>query len=190
LPSQAFAIHLEQLLLDAEELDDAHARLKTGRRGRQYGLMALNRATVVICVSAWESYVEELVRESMATMRPAAGPLGPWPAHRASVLGHLGRFNNPNAENVRVLLSDAIGLADVHRSWRWSRTEPAQAVRRLAEVMKLRHEIAHGVSPRPVVYNQYSTELPDFFRRLARATDRAVRDHLVGTLGLQNPWTA
>ena len=54
--------------------------------------------------------------------------------------------------------------------------------------MKLRYEIAHGVSPRPVVYNQYSTELPDFFRRLARVTDRAVRDHLAGVLGLENPW--
>lgn len=188
MPSQAFTIHLERLLSDAADLDAAHGRLKTGRRGRQYGLMALNRAAVVVCVSAWEAFVEELVRESLAAMRPTAGHPGAWPTHRAWVLGQLGRFNNPNAENVRGLLSDAIGLADVQPSWRWARSDPAQAVQRLAAVMRLRHEIAHGVNPRPIVHNQYSTELPDFFRRLARATDGAVRDHLVGALGLANPW--
>jgi hypothetical protein len=188
LPSNAFAIHLNQLLRDAEELKDAHARLRTGNPGRQYGLAALNRAAVVMCVSAWEAYIEELVRESVGTLRPAVAPLGVWPAHNASVLGQLGRFNNPNMENVRTLLSDTIGFPDVHRSWVWSKCTSAQAVQRLAEAMRLRHQIAHGVNPRPVIHNQYSSQLPDYFRRLARATDQAVRNHLINAIGLANPW--
>jgi hypothetical protein len=57
LPSNAFTSHLSQLLRDAVELRGAHARLKTGRRGRQYGLAALNRAAVVVAVAAWEAFV-------------------------------------------------------------------------------------------------------------------------------------
>ena len=60
--------------------------------------------------------------------------------------------------------------------------------RRLAAAMRLRHQIAHGVNPRPSVHNQYSSPLPDFFRRLGRATDDAVRNHLVNVIGLVNPW--
>jgi hypothetical protein len=54
--------------------------------------------------------------------------------------------------------------------------------------MDYRHEVAHGVNPRPVIHNRYSSQLPDFFRRLARCTDVAVRNHLVTTLGIVNPW--
>jgi hypothetical protein len=75
LPSKAFVEHLEQLLLDADELDDAHTELRTGNPGRQYGLASLNRAIVVMSVSAWESYVEELMRESVLALRPPGSPV-------------------------------------------------------------------------------------------------------------------
>ena len=68
MASNAFTVHLEQLLGDADQLDKAHERLRTGRPGRQYGVAALNRAAVVMCVSAWEAYIEELVRESVLAM--------------------------------------------------------------------------------------------------------------------------
>ena len=55
MPSHAYTNHLEVLLADAEELDSAHTRLRTGQRGRQWGLGAINRAVVVLCVSSWET---------------------------------------------------------------------------------------------------------------------------------------
>lgn len=188
MPSQAFSGHLIQLLADAEELKNAHSALRTGSPGRQYGLAAINRASVILCVSAWEAYVEELVRESLTALRPAVPPLGVWPAHNASVRSQLGRFHTPNADQVRVLISDAIGLSDVHLSWSWRNCTPSQAVQRLTVAMDLRHRIAHGVNPRPVVHHVYASQLPDFFRRLARCTDLAVRNHLVSVLSIPHPW--
>ncbi|MGP0067446.1 MAG: HEPN domain-containing protein [Isosphaeraceae bacterium] len=176
--------------MDVDDLDAAHDRLKTRRPGRQYRLGALNRAAVVICISAWEAYIEELVRESLRALRPAMPPTGQWSMHNAWVLGQLGRFNNPNMENVRMLLSDAIGLQDVHLSWVWRNSNSTQAVQRLATARRLRHQIAHGVNPRPAVDNEYSSQLPDFFLRLGRATDQAVRNHLVTVIGLVDPWPA
>jgi len=188
LPSTALNDHLVPLLADAYDLDAAHRRLRTGRPGRQYRLAALNRAAVVTCISAWEAYIEELVRESLAALRPATSPLGSWPALNASVRGLLGRFHTPNADQVRQLLSDALGLPDIHLSWFWRNCTSTQAVQRLAFAMDLRHQIAHGVNPRPLVDNAYSSKLPVFFERLGACTDAAVRGHLVDVLGIANPW--
>jgi hypothetical protein len=188
LSSIARTGYLLPLLADALDLEAAHARLRTGRAGRQYGLAALNRAAVVVCLSAWEAYIEELVRESLVALRPAVPPLGSWPALNASVRGLLGRFNTPNADQVRQLFSDALGLPDIHLSWFWRNCTSTQAVQRLAFAMDLRHQIAHGVNPRPVVDNAYSSQLPDFFQRLGTCTDAAVRAHLVDVLGIANPW--
>lgn len=124
MPSNALSAHLAQLLMDATELGRIHAQLRTGQRGRQYGLASLNRAAVVIAVSAWEAYVEELAQD---------------------------------------LLNEALAL---------------------------RHQIAHGVNPRPVIHNTYSNRLLSFVRRLAECTDNAVRNHFISSHGLMDPWPA
>jgi hypothetical protein len=188
LPSTAFSVHLSELLLDADELDAAHTQLRTGSPGRQYGLASLNRAAVVMSVSAWESYVEELMRESVQVPQPPAPPLGAWPALNAYVSGLLGNFNTPNPVNVGRLIRNCLGLANVDHSWNWQNCTSAQAVQRLTDAMTYRHQIAHGVNPRPTIHNYYSSQLPDFFRRLARCTDNAVRNHLVNVHGVATPW--
>src|SRR5438270_14043750 len=102
--------------MDADELNKIHGRLRTGYPGRQYGLASLNRAAVVISVSAWESYVEELMRESLRALRPAAPPLGNWPALSAFILWELGRFTTPTAQNVANMINRCLGLANVRPS--------------------------------------------------------------------------
>ncbi len=189
MPSNALTVHLDQLLQDALELDAIHTQLRTGNPGRQFGLASLNRAAVVIAVSAWESYVEELMRESLQTVRPAAPPLDPWPALNAFILGELGRFHTPNAHNVANLLYRCLGLANVSASWGWRNCTSARAITLLDEALTLRHEIAHGVNPRPTIHNAYSSWLPGFILRLARCTDNAVRHHLVTVNGVPHPWT-
>ena len=188
MASNAYTGYLLPLLRDADHLYEIAGQLPAGIPGRPRRVAALNRAVIVTCASAWEAYIEELVRESLTALRPAAPPLGLWPALNASVRGQLGRFNNPNTENIRLLISDAIGLQDIQTTWAWQNCTSAQAVQRLADAMTQRHQIAHGVNPRPVVTIFYSSQLPDFFRKLARCTDRGVRDHFENVLGILNPW--
>lgn len=188
MPSNAFVGHLLPLLGDADSLCLAAGQLPAGIPGRLLRMAALNRAVVVTCASAWEAYIEELVREGLEALRPPAPPLGMWPALNASVRGQLGRFNNPNTENIRVLISDAFGLQDIQHSWTWQNCTSAQAVQRLTAAMTLRHQIAHGVNPRPVVATPYSSLLPNLFRHLGHCTDRALHDHFVNVLGIANPW--
>lgn len=188
MPSDAFSLHLRQLLLDADELDDAHTQLRTGGPGRQYGLAALNRAALVMSVSAWESYVEELMRESVQALRPPNPPLDPWPALNAYATSLLGNFNTPNPGNVDRLVRSCVGLQAVSNSWTWQNCTSTQAVQRLSDAMTYRHQIAHGVNPRPIIHNFYSSRLPVFFRKLARCTDDSVRNHLINVHGVLAPW--
>jgi hypothetical protein len=189
MPSRSFTDHLEVLLADAEELNEAHTRLRTGQVGRQWGLGAINRATVVICVSSWEAYVEEITKEAIETLRPAGPALGSWPALKSAALSAIGRFNNPNTENTVQLLSVCLGLPDTTATWGWQNCNRQTARNHLNEALRNRHEIAHGVNPRPVIHNGYASWLPSLFRNLGRCTDSAVRDHLVNGLGVHPaPW--
>jgi len=190
MPSNALAVHLETLLGDADELVGVARRVRDELGGSFSRLTSANRATVIMCVSAWEACIEELVRESLEALRPPSPPLGLWPALDATIRGQLGRFNNPNVENVRMLLSDALGLPDLHLHWRWQNCTTAQAAQRLATAISERHQIAHGVNPRPVVHYEHAARLPQFFRRLARCADDAVRRHLVAVHGIAHPWPA
>ena len=84
--------------------------------------------------------------------------------------------------------SDVVGLPDVHHYWRWQNCTSAQAVQRLAAAMEYRHQIAHGVNPRPAVTHAYADRLLRFFTLLGLCTDRAVRAHFVAVHGIANPW--
>lgn len=188
MASSALSDYLEVLLADAEELGSAHTSLRTGARGRQWGLGSLNRAVVVASASAWEAYVEELVIEAIEALRPLGPPAGVWPALNASARNKVGRFNNPNPQNVKMLFAESIGLPNIRSHWVWQSCSSQKATEKLQEALRIRHEIAHGVNPRPVVHNQYASWLPGFFRRLGRCTDRAVRTHMVQVLGVPAPW--
>ncbi len=131
MPSNAFATHLTQLLEDAEELNDTHTILSATALPPQQKLDALNRTVVVMAVSAWETYVEELAREAVRAMQPPAIPFGSWSVHYASIVGQANRFHTPNPENVKALLSDAVGLADVRQAWTWPGQTTAQAINEL-----------------------------------------------------------
>lgn len=188
MPSNAHSNVLQPLLSDVADLIGAHNQGRTGQRGRQWNLAGLNRSIVVMSVSAWEAYVEHVVEEAVDALRPVAPPLGPWPALRASVSSARGRFNTPNPDNVRGFVRDSLGLQDICASWVWQRTTANQARERLTQALRLRHQVAHGVHPRPTVNHAYASRLPEFFRRLAGCTDTGIAHYLDTQLGVQVNW--
>lgn len=189
MPSLAYDQYLLPLLKDAREIENAHQNLRTGTTGRQWGLGSLNRAAVVMCLSAWEAYIEELVKESVTSFKPTVPASTLWQSINADARSQIGRFNTPGADNVRRLIADTIGLQDVTQSWHWQRTTVREAKDRLSTALTYRHQVAHGVNPRPVIHNQYASKLPGFFTNLGLRTDRAVREYLVATLHVPSPWS-
>lgn len=188
MASNAFTDYLEPLLADAEELVDAHTKLRTGKVGRQWGLGAVNRAVVVMSVSAWEAYVEEVVKEALQAIKPPSPPSSVWPALNANALSLVGRFNNPTTDNVKNLIASTIGLEDVTVYWYWRNCSVTKARDLLRDALRYRHQIAHGVNPRPTIHNGYSSWLPGFFRRLGECTDYGVWEFIDQELGIKDPW--
>lgn len=188
MPSNAYTGRLVPLLRDAEELNDAYTQLHNVPALQPFATAALNRAAIVMSISAWEAYVEELVRESLQALHHPVPNPGLAQALNALLEDDLGRFNTPSSGNVQSLLRQTIGVPDIRLSWFWPMMTRAQAAAALAQALNLRHQIAHGVHPRPIVHNHYTSQLPDFFRRLGRRTDTAVRNRLVNHHGIAAPW--
>jgi hypothetical protein len=188
VPSNAYVGRLVPLLRDAEELNDAYTQLQGVPALQPFATPALNRAVVVMCISAWEAYIEELVREALQTLHTPVPHPGLVQALTELLRDDLDRFNTPSAGNVQSLLRQTIGVADIRRSWYWPGMTITQAGSALGLALNLRHQIAHGAHPRPVVHNHYTSQLPDFFRRLGRRTDAAVRNRLVNHHGIPVPW--
>ena len=188
MPSNAYTNHLVVLLEDVRELQTAHTQLRKGLAGRQWGLGSLNRASIVLTVSSWEAYLEEVVRECLEAIRPLAPPFGVWPALNASVRGDLGRFNTPNAENARKLFLESFGIPDITDEWHWKNCTPAQARDILNQALTERHRIAHGVNPRPTIHNNYARWLPGVVARLAERTDEGLKRHFQKTFHITLNW--
>ncbi len=188
MPSNAYSGRFIPLLRDAEELNDAYTQLQAVPATRHFATEALNRAVVIVCLSAWEAYVEELVRESLQALHAPVPHPGLVRALDALLGDDLDRFNTPSAGNVQSLLRQTIGVADIRRSWYWPGMTIAKAGSDLGQALSLRHRIAHGAHPRPVVHNHYTSQLPDFFRRLGRKTDATVRHRLVHQHAILAPW--
>lgn len=188
MPSNAYSGRLVPLLRDAEELNDAYTQLQVVPALQHFATAALNRAVVVMCIAAWESYIEELVREALQALHAPVPHPGLVQALNELLRDDLDRFHTPSAANVQSLLRQTIGVADIRRSWYWPGMTIAQAGAALGQALNLRHRIAHGAHPRPVVHNHYTSQLPDFFRRLGRKTDAAVRSRLVNQHGISAPW--
>jgi len=186
MASNSYDNHLQQLLIDVDELITAHSRLTTGHRGRQWGVGSLNRAILIIAVSSWEAYVEQLIEETINLIKPPNPPVTNWQSLYASTKSAIGRFNNPTAENVKTLFRDCVGITDITSDWYWRNCNSARAAQYLNELLIKRHEIAHGVNPRPTISNDYAAWLPNFIRNLAKCTDRGVKNYLELNLGLRN----
>jgi hypothetical protein len=142
---------------------------------------------VVVAVSAWEAYVEEVVKEALNLINAQHIPATSWAIVTAPALMQVKRFNTPDAGNTKSLISSCLGLADVTVAWRWRNSTPKKACTELDKALQTRHKIAHGVNPRPTIHHNYASWLPSFFKNLASCTDAAIADHLV-SLGLARPW--
>jgi hypothetical protein len=142
-----------------------------------------------MCVSAWESYIEEVVKECLELLKPSSAPLGLWPSLNSSARSQIGRFNNPNVQHTKDLIRDCIGLEDITQYWTWPHTSAERACERLEEAIQLRQQVAHGITPRPIIHNQqYASRLPEFFRRLGRTTDTGITIYMNTYLGLTAGW--
>lgn len=153
----------------------------------------LKRAGLVMALTAWETYVEDLARELVRDRLANSND-----AHLIElVLGRLEselrRFHNPNRERTRQLFIDYLNI-DVTRQWRWGGHDPESASAKLNELIARRGEAVHR--SKPLLANAQAPHLVRrddldkairFLKHLVAATERAVGERSThATLSVSN----
>lgn len=158
---------------DVAELLRQHDACTNRKVGRPLPrLEVLKRAAVILAVTAWESFIEDSIRNrATSNIESASHPSDvrslfnsvaqgwlegkPKPTDLANWAGtgwkgllknklekDLLAWNSPNSENVRALSKRYLGQ-DRTTHWHWERTTTTLAVRRLDALIRLRGQVVH-----------------------------------------------
>lgn len=168
----------ENSIKDAEELLTLYKeRPRTSSESGE----VLKRAGLVMAMTAWETYVEDRIREEVLKLLKVLNG-----SHAAEFMlvrleEELKRFHNPTSDKTRKLFLDYVKV-DVTLEWKWAPYEPKTAKAMLDEWMSKRGDAVHrsrtpsiGESPAPHPVKQDDLEKAiRFLKSLVAATDRAL----------------
>ncbi len=109
----------------------------------------LKRASLVMALTAWETYVEDRIREAVQSrLRAVNGsPIGKFVAGKLDE--ELKRFHNPSSDKTKKLFVDYLEV-DVTANWKWPNYEPSTARKMLDELIAKRGEAVHRSKPATV----------------------------------------
>lgn len=137
------------------------------------------RAGLVMALTAWETYVEDRVREAVVE-RFGRDEGQPAQFMRAKLEDELKRFHNPNSEKTGNLFRDYVGL-DVTERWKLQHCSAAEAQKKLDELMKKRGDAVHrakvvslGAPTAHLVRKEDLEKAIRFLKELVVVTDRAL----------------
>jgi RiboL-PSP-HEPN len=93
------------------------------------------------------------------------------------------RFNTPTSENINILFSEALGIDDISKTWKWEKMSSIQAAKKLDDYVRLRGDIAHrGAGQQSVAKSQVSDFL-NHVKRLVGKTGGQVNEYAVNATG-------
>lgn len=138
----------------------------------------LKRAGLVMALTAWETYVEDLVLEEVtARLRVVDGSyVGKFVLKRLD--DELKRFHSPTSDKVKKLFVDFLEV-DVTAEWEWSNYDCTKAKKTLDELISKRGDAVHrskpvsaSASPAPhLVKREDLDRAIRFLKALVEATD-------------------
>lgn len=136
-----------------------------------------------MALTAWETYVEDRIREEMnVRLKVISGsPVGQFVSRRLEE--ELKRFHNPNAEKTRRLFQEYVGI-DVTEYWDWPQFDCARVRKTLDDLIGKRGDAAHrarpvvqGAPPPHLVKREDLEKAIRFLKTLVDATDKALVEH-------------
>jgi hypothetical protein len=142
----------------------------------------LKRAGLVMALTAWETYVEDRVREAVQGRLKAVNgsPIGKFVSSRLEE--ELKRFHNPSSEKTRKLFLDYLEV-DVCAGWKWLNYDPASAKKTLDDLISKRGDAVHrskptiAGAPSPHLVKRDDLEKAiRFLKGLVESTDKALAE--------------
>jgi hypothetical protein len=102
----------------------------------------LKRAGLVMALTAWETFVEDLVIEVVLHNPQVVEGSHTGRFMQARLEEELKRFHNPASDKTRKIFMDYVGV-DVTKHWKWPGYEIVAAKKKLDELLGIRGDIVH-----------------------------------------------
>jgi hypothetical protein len=171
--SQAKA-NFEYAISDAEEILECYDHLNKNESNNQPPAV-LKRATLIMTLTAWETYVEDIAKELVDAKYGVVkgSQLGNIVENRLEE--QLKYFNNPGSKKTKALFGEFFGI-DVTEAWVWNNFQTADEARaQLNKWLKKRGEAVHraqtDITEAHIVKREELDKCIRFFRELVNVTD-------------------
>ena len=137
----------------------------------------LVKNTYLSITTCWESYIEDLCKESYYFLMSATLPGKSWirtvSENRLNEL--IKSFHTPSSSNINNLYYSTLGLSDLSNSWIWSNMPTTSARTRLGDYIKVRGSIAHRTDSSHELDQEKAEKYLEFVRILAFKTESRIR---------------
>ncbi|MGF1684998.1 HEPN domain-containing protein [Photobacterium minamisatsumaniensis] len=162
---------------EAGEILDCYDEINKNSNKQSPTPEALKRATLILILTAWETYIEDVAEEIFKNKFGVL--LG---SHAGGFVEkqfkqELNQLHNPNSQKVRKLFFDFLGV-DITASWNWANYNSEQAKTVLNRWLKRRGEAVHRArtdsSCAHVVKRDELNKCIRFFNELVDVTDRTL----------------
>lgn len=129
-----------------EDAEDLLAHFDTIHKQQPNKAEVLKRAGLIMALTAWETYVEDRVREGLEARVDEVGdrPFADFVCRKLEV--ELKRFHNPNTDKTQKLFKDYLDV-DVVPSWKWNGYDTIKAKQKLDELLAKRGDAVHRSKP-------------------------------------------
>jgi len=188
---------------------------KTGRPPKK--LNVLSRSALVLAVSSWESFIEDLARNGFNFLLSQSAEPNQFPSgvkvlaseplkkaeDRRTVWELAGsgwklvlekfrdecllNFDNPNSEKIDSLFNNLLGLPKLSKDWKWPGSSYETSVRHLNEIIRIRGDIAHRVKTTTHLSDKKVLRNIVFLYKLATRSSNLVKVYLKNVTGV-DPW--
>ncbi|MCX6367600.1 MAG: HEPN domain-containing protein [Armatimonadetes bacterium] len=169
----------EQSILDAQELLQHFDAINV--KPPPENAEVLKRAGLIMALTAWETYVEDRVSESMEIhLKLVTGShLGNF--MKRHLFNELKRFNNPDWAKTKHVFLEYTGV-DVTEKWFWSNIDTETVKNTLNNLISKRGDAVHrsrqitGEANPHLVKREELKKAIEFLKKLVEATDKALED--------------
>jgi len=137
----------------------------------------LKRASLVMALTAWETYVEDRVTEALDKKLSVVSGSFAGDFIQNQLKLQLKQFHNPTSDKTKALFVQYLGL-DVTQGWQWANVEPTTAKKLLNGWIAKRGDAVHrskrannGAPVPHLVKRDELVKIIRFLKELVKATD-------------------
>lgn len=204
-------------LIEVDRLSSIHRQVTSSGPGRKYDVQVLHKSAIVLLVSCWEAYIEDLARELLIHMTAEADDPKVFPNNVLKIAASInsgmnswklagegwkqvlhgnldrvlakttGSLNTPKTAQTNKLFLETVGLQDIASNWLWQGRKAEDAQKQLDRLVSLRGDIAHRVTTSSSVTLKNVRSARGLINRIAVKSHNAACAHLERQIG-SSPW--